>query len=788
MSMSTNSNLLWAAIISVTCLLGACGGGGGPAPAPRPPAPAPAPQPQPQPEPEPEPPAPPLPPAPPPPPNFDTIEYRQNYGLGAINAISAYDDGLSGDGITVAVIDSGYHADFTDLSGNISPNSTDIIAGRNDLGGGSDHGTAVSAVIAAEKNNLDIHGVAYEAEILSIRTDSPDACDDDGCGFFDNDIASAVDYAVANGADIINLSIAGNAPNNETLNTALDAAMDAGLIVILASGNENMDIPLASTLYALTDGANGQAIIVGATDENDDIWFSPGTGEDPDSGTNKAGALAQDVFLVAPGVDIVFTCGVAFCSAGTGTSLAAPHVAGAVALLLEKFPNLTAAEVVQIVLTTAADLGATGPDAVYGMGLVDLAAAIAPIGQLSMTTSNGTTVPVGQGSIQVGAAFGDAFTTSPRAHASLGNVLATDFYDRTYAVNLGAMLTIRPNARFDLSQRARSRIYGRHHSIAAPGIGLIEIGYTQRWGALAEEDLFANLNRDNTTKPLDVSFNLYRPLNKNLALSLHHGAALEDKFLGYQHGATLFATGDAFMQFASDGTGASLHQMLDQRTQLSIVGSFADYRALHNGPALTRSMGAIQLDHLASENMALSVRVGTINENGSVLNMVAYGAYDVFDKATTVFATFNARYDLANWSFSLSASFGITDTGNRSSVLLSDVSDFQSTAYSVAARWQTSIPGHYLSFGISQPLRVENGSVLVNAPTSRDLNTEIFSFTSSELSLSPSAREIDLEIGHLFQGQNGVSLSTNLVYRMNPGHSALGHDAIAFLSHVQFAF
>ncbi len=789
-ALNWGTNSLRVLLLVSFCSLAACGGS--PTPQPTPPAPAPAPQPQPQPdpdpEPEPEPPAPPPPPpAPPPPPNFDTNEYRQNYGLDSINAIAAYDDGLTGDGITVAVIDSGYHTDFTDLTNNISPNSTDIIPGRNDLGGGSDHGSIVATVIAAEKNNIDIHGVAFESEILAIRTDSPDACDDDGCGFFDEDIASAVDYAVANGADVINLSLAGVAPNDAILNTALDAAVDAGLIIILASGNENLDNPLGSTLYALTDGANGQAIIVGATNENDEIWFSPATADDPESGTNKAG-LAQDVYLVAPGENIVFTCGIVFCTGATGTSLAAPHVSGAIALLLEKFPNLSAAEVVEIILITAADLGDAGPDAVFGMGLVDLAAALAPIGQMSIATSGTSSIPINDGSIQVSAAFGDAFTTSPKALSSFGSVLATDTYDRTYTVHLGAMQTALPNSRFDLSQRARSRIYGRHHTIAAPGLGLIEIGYTHRWGALSEEDLFPNLNRDSTSQPLDVSFSLYRQLNKRTALSLHHGGAVDDKFLGYQHGATLFAASDAFMHFAGDGTGASLHQMLNSRTQLSVIGSYADYRPQQNGPALTRTLGAVQLDHLALEHLALSLRVGTIDEQGSVLNMVADGAYDVFNKATTVFATFNARYDLTNWSFSLSASFGSTDTGKGNSALLSDVSGFESTAFSVAARWQTSIPGHYLSFGISQPLRVENGSVLVNAPTSRDLATEVFSFSSTELSLSPSAREIDLEIGHLFQGRNGISLSTNLVYRLNPSHSAINNDAIAFLSHVQFTF
>lgn len=770
--------------ISAALVVASCGGGGGnnnPTPPPVV-APPPAPPPDPAPDPDPV----------PPPENFNTTEYRQNYGLGAINAIAAYEDGLSGDGIIVAVIDNGIdQSSDADLASNLSPASTDIIASRNDLFNDDPHGTIVAGVVAAQKNNFGTHGVAYEAEILAIRADSPDFCDDDGCSFLDPDLARAVDYAVANDADIINLSLAGDAPNTAGLDAALDRAIDAGLIIVFAAGNDAEDDPDRSTLYALRNEANGQALIVGATDENDAIWVydDPDT-LGPDGGSNKAGPNAQGVFVVAPGSEISSGCEGNACWVASGTSMAAPHVAGAAALLLEEFPNLTAREVVEILLSSAQDLGAAGPDAVYGMGLIDLEAALEPIGPMSVTTQGGERIALAEGGIMVSAAFGDALTTSPNAVATLGNILATDSYDRTYTMHLGVMNAGLPNARFDLSTRAHSRIYSRQTAVKVDGLGLVQFSYTDSWGAFDEADLFPHLNRDRKSLIENVSLRLHHQLDEATTLSLHHGAALQDGFmnLNQQQGASLFARSNAFMRFAEDGTGMSLSRSLNAKTRLSVLATYADYQPVENARRLSRSMGAIQLDHQVTDRFAAALRVGSIHEDGSTLNMVANGAYDAFSKADTVFATVNMAYAIDRLSINLSASYGSTRTGKSKGDFFTDVSTLHSTAFSLSAHWKTKAPGHFLSFGVSQPLRVENGHVMVNAPTGRNLTTELFSYSEVALPLSPSGREIDIEIGHLFQGSNGFSLATNFAYRINPDHNAQAKGAIAFLSHIQLSF
>ncbi len=100
--------------------------------------------------------------------------------------------------------------------------------------------------------------------------------------------------------------------------------------------------------------------------------------------SNKAGSAANG-YLSAPGDDITTECDSTGCVRVSGTSFAAPQVSGALALLMQAFPNLSGRDAVDILLRTAADLGATGTDSTYGRGGLDLARAFAPVGTSSLS-------------------------------------------------------------------------------------------------------------------------------------------------------------------------------------------------------------------------------------------------------------------------------------------------------------------------------------------------------------------------------------------------------------------
>lgn len=388
----------FSASIAACALLAACGGGGGgtnstPAPTPTPtPAPTPTPTTT----------------------NFDTAEYRRSDGASYHCAIDAWQDGITGDGSIIAVIDTGIDQDSPEFTGRIHVDSTDV-AGNRGIDAEDDHGTNVALVAAAARNNTGVLGIAWDAQVLVLRADDPGTCGADtpddasvGCQFDDRNIAAGVDQAIASGASVINISLGGGSATS-VLTDAVARASAAGIVVVVSAGNggdgsepgvdPDQPDPFASSLLAA--GGNN-VIIVGSIDENGVI----------SDFANRAGNDAA-FYLTARGEAIccvyengqIFQDDEGFVYLFSGTSFSAPQVSGAVALLAQAFPNLTGAEIVEILLDTARDAGAAGTDAVYGRGVLDIAAAVAPSGSTTVagtgyTLSAGDNFGLGSGAMR----------------------------------------------------------------------------------------------------------------------------------------------------------------------------------------------------------------------------------------------------------------------------------------------------------------------------------------------------------------------------------------------------
>ena len=407
--------------------------------------------------------------------NFNTAEFQANFGLGNINVLSTYDAGFTGTGQTIAVIDTGIDVDHPDLDANIAAASTDIVTANpiflNDIDG---HGTQVAGVAAAERNGVGTHGVAFNSQILAIRADSIGSCLT-LCTFTNADVADAIDFAVANGAGVINLSIGGGASDADFL-TSVQNAVNAGVILTIAAGNTGGADPLNPANLATTASFNGQIIAVGAVNSSNAIaGFS-----------NRAGTV-QNFYLVAPGVGIVTTDIGGGTTTVSGTSYSAPHVASAVALTRQRFPALSATQVVNALLAAATDLGAAGTDAIFGRGLLNVSAALAPLGATSLPAGASEAeearamAALGASDMKLGTAFGDSIA---RALAATPAIIV-DSYDRAFIADLSGY--VHPaNASPDLEGLLDSGAGSRAFSADIAARGTLSLSFSNAPEATSE--------------------------------------------------------------------------------------------------------------------------------------------------------------------------------------------------------------------------------------------------------------------------------------------------------------
>lgn len=300
--------------------------------------------------------------------------YGLQWGLERINALAGWEKTMGSAEIVIAVLDTGIDHNHPDLADKVIDGYDFTLGAPGKPGDDHGHGTHVAGIAAAETGNgIGIAGVAPACRLMAVKV-----LDSGGKGEY-GWIADGVMWAVNNGADIINMSLSGE-NNSRFLQDAVEYALRENVTVVAAAGNRwKYDDSCYPAAYP-------GVISVGAV-KGDKIKARFST---------EGGYL----FLAAPGQAVYSTVPGGKYECWEGTSMSAPFVSGAVALLKSKWPDLDINEVHAQLKKTAEDLAAPGWDQETGWGLLNLGAALAEpqsndiFGTLVVTVKNNEDEPV----------------------------------------------------------------------------------------------------------------------------------------------------------------------------------------------------------------------------------------------------------------------------------------------------------------------------------------------------------------------------------------------------------
>ena len=403
---------------------------------------------------------------------YQTSEFTAGKAGALVNADKAYARGWTGKGVTVAVADSGYAVNSTDLQGQVIATRDYTGTGINDTHG---HGTFVLGEIVALKNNIGTQGIAYDSKAIVVKI---------GTGSSVNLSAASqgLAWAADQGAVVGNVSANTNYDSTFTKNLVgvskgvyrstdsrynygtgryynlqdpaeWKAVTDRGMVVVNAAGNQGLPVSANPGYFATVTDASGnlllggRMLIVGAADEKGRLY----------SWSNKAGSICQnyvsatntcadkykvsDFYIMAPGVvqSTSLNNGV---TTMYGTSMAAPIVTGGVALVSQMWPYMKGENVVKLLTTTANKNIPNYDPSVNGAGMLDLDRATQPVGAVGIPTSGRTTSAVNTATLNTSGGTGSALS-SLKGTGALSNVMIVDEFSRDFYVNLSQGITVK---------------------------------------------------------------------------------------------------------------------------------------------------------------------------------------------------------------------------------------------------------------------------------------------------------------------------------------------------------
>ena len=629
--------------------------------------------------------------------SWQTEEFNTQYGLGLIGVEHRFTQGATGKNTLGAIYDSGIDLDHIDVGGIRLDLSHSYVGNPTDLSDTNGHGTHVYGIAGATRNGIGIHGVAPDAEFMILK---------DGTEVSDLlvEFTDALRRVSDAGADALNNSWGLSLPFRyippDRLLAAADPAMiaqlhnsaQAGVSVVFATGNDGEIKSLkeeSSNLARLPiaiPGLEGNWLAVTALDNASDLRSARIADYANWCGT------AMNWCLAAPGTNITSLRAGGGYVAYPGTSMAAPHVTGAVLVLKSQFPELTTPQVHQILFDTAVDLGDPGVDREFGHGALNLNEALTPQGQLVVELGpqvDQSTVPLSSSWIAENAITGGVLA----AAMSDQRVLVTDRYDRGYFASLGPMVA---TGSFSVSPDMQAGLAAAFAPTREPHFDFPKTDY-------------------------DLRFNAFGP----------------------DHDVTRIAHADPIMALVSQtsGTGFLLQAPIGKATLSMASATTTDGSAISLGAGLP-----------FGDDHTITVSVGHAQETDSLLGAKAYGAFAGL-ASDTIYGRAQADIVLGQ-RMTLNGSVTTGRTSFRNTGLLSKGrADTLAMALGLTFTDALAVDDK-LSLALAQPFAVSDGQITLRSgtglsPSLAGQRTNRVQLAETTLPLGAANRAPELHLGYL---------------------------------------
>lgn len=705
----------------------------------------------------------------------------------------------TGNGIKVGVLDTGATPQWVgNVAGSITLGSCQI-AGCSSSADDNGHGTFVASEIASNIPSIGLTGLANSAKILAVKV-----LDANGSGY-SNNLANGIIYAANNGAQILNMSLgpSGTAAQQtafyNSIASAVNYAASKGVFIVFAGGNAHQALAAGGNISGYTDNAIQHIIFAGSVNSSNALSsFSNNPGTAGFISTSNKFYSYNSMWVMADGENLwgasnyhTAQSGYSYITQMSGTSMSAPQVAAALALLESQWAILrTNGTAAQVLEQTAKDLGTKGVDSTYGSGLVNLIQAMQPVGTLIVQQSNGKSVSLSSvtGQMVLGGSFGATSNgkISSALQAILSNYTTFDGFGRNYVVNLASLVTgsstTSPTAASVTAPKATTTgaKFSDGSSLAFGSSNSDPYDISHPHGGTGHNWFMSFTNAGGSTYAAGIGF----PASASFASALWGSDnPVAGQVYGLSASSTLsnIAQGGAFFAYGlpvEENTRMAF-SLSQTQTADALTGNTSSSAMAFSG-GVSRRIG---------ENITAGLTLGVMDQQNGMLDATYSGnAMSLGNNHKSISLGATASYALSDKEdLVFDAAIVRTNGGNVSQGFITGTSTLYARSFGVAYNQRDAIEtGDALNISVKEPLKVISGSATM-LTTSVDGNGLPVT-VGQRVGLTPDGNEVDFTMGYESATTDlGFSWNMTLEGRHDAGNVAGENDA-TFLSRAKLNF